>query len=508
VRRGPDGTPRSGRLALADGAQLELSFADGQASALVGADGVRADIEWSKRRATVTFVGPTGAEAGDGAPEASVLVPVGLRPALRLARADPSPGWGKAPAAGMPWITTAYAQEPEADDDDEAKEASPPIAVEETVTLELGLRASARDERAEGEVQLEARCDAPLTCVVRTPTVRMPATVDVEVVVAGRVEKQALGTTGDLDPFRDEAEDERVTAQRQLDDVAAAMAAVGVVALACDEADRADDVCVRGLGRRGAYLSRAEAAVQAIVGHEVDTQRGLDLRAQVLRDRDAARRQLDREVTVEVCASRPGYTRVCTEAKGRPFGSEPFAPPPRTLDLRPGLGGTLVGSYQVTQSDGRDCKFSPSPETSGPLNLSFDEKTGVMTATYRAQQSGTRPGLRCSLGTANMRWEQNYSATATQRISPEQLRSGGRIPLRLRGTMSGTGSYSFSGCRTGGGAAANCPAGRRDPYNYPVEINGQLDLATQTGSGNIVISGAPLPTRGTWRVPAAGEAAP
>lgn len=499
VRRGADGEPNSARLALGDGAQLAMRFEDGRPAGLTGEDGARATISWSGNKATVAFIKADGSPDG----EEGVLVPVELRPSLALAQIIPS---GDQLWAGLSLIAEAHAQTPSASASAPKEEEDPSIAVEREVTVELSLRATATDEEPEGEVQLEARCAPPLTCVVRTPSLTMPITADVQVAVAGSVKKSELGSGGDLASFTAEAKEERETAQEQLDDVAAAVAGVGVIAMACEEAGVSASYCVPKMGPRGSYLSRAGAAVEAIVDHEVDTSRGLELRAAALRDQDAARRQLDREVTVELCALRPGYSRACTEVKGRPLSADGMATQERTLDMRRGLGGTLVGSFVMTQADGADCKFSPSPRTSGALNLSFDDKKGMMTATFSAKQSGTRPGMRCSLGTANMRWEQIYSATATQSITPAQLQSGGSIPLRLKGNMAGTGNFSFSGCRSSGGAAANCPGGKREPYNYPIEINGTLDLATRTGRGNIVVTGAPLSTRGTWQVPGAKEA--
>ena len=66
------------------------------------------------------------------------------------------------------------------------------------------------------------------------------------------------------------------------------------------------------------------------------------------------------------------------------------------------IGGTLVGTFLVTQSDGADCKFSPSPSTGGALRLSFDNVKHTVTGSMKTEQRGTRPNLRCSMGTANM----------------------------------------------------------------------------------------------------------
>jgi hypothetical protein len=177
----------------------------------------------------------------------------------------------------------------------------------------------------------------------------------------------------------------------------------------------------------------------------------------------------------------------------------------RAVELRRGLSGALAGAFEMKQYDGSDCKFSPSPKTGGKLSMSFDEKRGVMTATLKANERGTRPGLRCSLGTGDMRWSQSYNATATQSFTAEQIQAGGKLSLRMIGTMSGAGNYSWSNCRSSGGASVSCPGGRGDTYSYPIKILGELDLDSQEGSGRIVVNDAPLSTKGTWRVPAGGK---
>ena len=63
-------------------------------------------------------------------------------------------------------------------------------------------------------------------------------------------------------------------------------------------------------------------------------------------------------------------------------------PAARALEMRPGLGDALTGTFEITQSDGADCKFSPSPRTKGKLQLSFDDKRGEMKA-----ELATLPGV-------------------------------------------------------------------------------------------------------------------
>ena len=135
--------------------------------------------------------------------------------------------------------------------------------------------------------------------------------------------------------------------------------------------------------------------------------------------------------------------------------------------------------------------------------MTFDDKTKVLTAILKSDAKGTRSNLRCNLGSANMRWSQSYTLTLTQKFTAEEL-SAGKLTLKMTGTMKGTGSYSFSNCRSNSGVSGNCPAGKREPYSYPAELNGVLDTGSKNGNGRIVISQAPLGTRGTWQIPAAG----
>jgi hypothetical protein len=282
--------------------------------------------------------------------------------------------------------------------------------------------------------------------------------------------------------------------------VAAIVAATGVAALACKSLKLLGPLCIKELTKGGAA---AGAAIHAISSHEVDTgRRVVEKRAEALYYEEQARAALDQETSIQICVSREGFARTCTKVAGRPFGTKPMAQASRSVDIRRGIGGTLAGSFEMVQSDGPDCKFSPSPRTKGTLKLTFDNEKHAATGLLKSNERGTRPNKSCSVGTANMSWSNSYSATVNQSFKAEQLQSGGKLPLRMTGTMSGSGSYSFSNCRTRSGAGANCPAGKSDSYTYRIELIGNLDLDTQKGSGRIVVNGAPLATVGTWRIPA------
>ena len=158
----------------------------------------------------------------------------------------------------------------------------------------------------------------------------------------------------------------------------------------------------------------------------------------------------------------------------------------------------------MTQSDGADCKFSSGPKTDGKIELRYDIKNAAVSANLSASGRGTRPGLRCSLGTADMRWTQSYNGDGQQSVSADKLQAGGKLPIRLVGTMRGTSSLGWSNCKSRGGAPANCPGGRTDNYNYPMEISGEIDLDSGKGSGRISVR-APLSTSGSWTASEAGS---
>ena len=490
VSRSPQGLPEVARVALRDGTELSVRYGqDGRPSSLEASDGSRASMTYQGTTAVVGFASRDKKELGSK----TVTLPIELRSALDDARDERG-----APAAhsslGDGWggllLGEAWAQSP------------PDEQVTVVRHVELGLEVRMPGAGvAPGTAQMEASC-APFVCVPVTPEVPVPGKSTVRVAVSGTAKRAALAKPAGasaIGPFEQKATAERKAAQQVLPEVSAVVAAVGVTALACRSLQQRLPFCVPELSESTA----AGAAIRAISSYRVPTTgAAVTRRAEELYYIDQARATLDREVRVQVCAAREGYARACTEVSGRPFGAQPMAPVQAAVDLRKGIGGTLAGSFTLSQQDGADCKFSPSPRTSGALRLTFDNERNTMTGSLRADQRGTRPDLRCSLGTTNMSWSQTYTITVTQTFTPQQLQSAGKLPLRATGTMNGTGAYSFSNCRTSGGVSANCPAGKSEGYSYGAELVGELDLATQTGVGTIVISNSPLPASGTWRVPA------
>jgi hypothetical protein len=489
VTRDAEGNPEIARVSLREGEELTLRYGeDRRPSSLQAGDGARADIEYHGTKAHVFFAAPDGSESA----AASIAVPIELRSALRLAAAAvPGAELGAlGNRMGDLLVGEAFAQDKDADD--------PPITARRSVQLSLDVR---MQEGERGGVELDATC-APLTCAITPAKVDAPGATAVRIDVSGSLLRSKLAAPAgkaELEPYKAFAAAERGTARRVLPDVAGVVAAVGVVAQACTSKKVASAVCVPELVKNGA----GAGAIRGILAHHVETEgAAVNERAETIWYEEEARVNLDRETKIEVCANREGFARVCTEIAGRPFANEPLAPVARSVDVRRGIGGTLAGSFFVVQSDGADCKFSPSPKTTGALKLTFDNEKNQATASLKASERGTRPNLGCSLGVANMSWSQTYTINATQTFTKQEMQSTGKLAIRMTGTMSGNGSYSFSNCRTSGGGSVNCPAGKSDSYAYPVELVGEIDMATQTGTGSIVVKNAPLATSGSWRVPA------
>lgn len=487
VLRDGEGAPREARAWLRDGEEIAVRYdAEGRPHELEGPDGARARLDYEGKKMVVTFFSAAGAELG----ARRMTPPLELDVATKTARASTGVDVEKLAGVlrdlGDRMVGTAHAEEP------------PPESMSLTreLPVRLTLRLDAKDKP--GRAQLEASC-LPFACVATPLDVDSPGTQELRIAVTGTTKRSTLPKSAGAATFEDEAKEERRFAKQGLPHAARVVSALGVTAMACETAAVDLSVCVRGFGKNPAI---AGGAIRSIVEHAVESDRGvLDQRAAALEEEERVRAALDANVKVELCASRDGFARVCTSFAARPFGPGPSAAVDRALDLKRGVGGTLVGSFVVTQADGADCKFSPSPRTSGTLRLTFDNDKSTVTAAGSATERGARPNVQCSLGTANMGWSQSYTLSATQTLTKEQMQAGGKMALRLVGTMNGTGSFDFSNCRSGGGAVA-CPGGRNEGYGYPVEIVGTIDVDTRTGSGQILINNAPLPTTGTWRTPA------
>lgn len=490
VIRDPGGHPQRALIALRDGQELTAKFEDDLPASIEGPDGAKALFSFKGGKARVAFFRADGRGVGDKV----VTIPVELVSALRLAQLETPTETSSALGSlfdGL--IGTAWAQ-------DDAKEEDEDIDVVRDVEVLLDVAMPGAKSDSAGKGQIETSC-APFTCLAVTADVKTPGESTVRITVAGTKKKSALKAPsggGALGPFKDDASRERKTATRVLPDVTATIAAVGVTALACKSLELDWPICADGLSK-----SAAGGAVYSVASHEVQSEgRLIDKRAEALYYQEQARAELDEKVNIEICVTRDGYARACAKLDGRPFGEKAMPRANAKVELRRGIGGTLVGSHVLTQSDGGDCKFSPSPKAAGSLRMSFDGDKGVLSATLKADERGTRSNLRCSMGSANMSWTQNYTISVSQTFTKEQLNAGGKLALRLTGDMKGVGSYSFSNCRSSGGVSGSCPGGKREAYSYAAELTGELDLDTQRGSGNISVSKAPLGTRGTWQIPA------
>lgn len=488
-----DGVPTIARVSLKNGQELEMTFDEkGRAASLTGPDGIVARFGFESDRMRVAFFAADGSAAGIRKitiPRALVTAQTETTGRSTLARAID--------LVGDALVSTAYAQQ--ADDS--------PITVVREVVVGLDVRASG-DLATAGKAQIDATCTMPgatIGCAPRARDITTPGSSEVVVTVTGTVDRKGIPApqASDIEAFREHARDERKQASRALPQAAKVMSALGMTAIACRGASVTAALCVKEFKSDAAV---AGGAISSLMSYDASADTSvIETRARKLFDEDRARAALDKTTHVEICVTRERAARVCTTVDGRAFAESPLQKATRAVELKTDLAPSLAGSFVMTQSDGSDCKFSPSPKTSGSMKLSFDDEKGAVSAILSSAEQGTRQNLACSLGTANMGWNQTYSINANQSFTKEQLHSGGKLPLRLQGTMSGTGGYGFSNCRSSGGASASCPGGKNEGYNYPVEIVGEIDLGTRVGSGTIIVKGAPLTTSGTWRVPAEGK---
>ena len=487
-----EGAPSSGRVTLREGDELTVDYDEkARPSALTAPDGTVARIAYEGDRTRVTFFAADGAQLATG----RFKVPAQLVVDASTGEGASSPHdtrlatiWERATSSLVGEAAAAEAQ-----DED--------ITVTREVPVGLDLRLIGTDSGAGSAARVETSC-APLVCVPSRRDLSAPGANDLVVTVSGTTKKSALATPSaeQTSAMQAEAKAERKAAGHALPDIARVVGAVAITAMACKSAQLVSPLCIKELASDPGV---AGGAVTSVTGHAVESDSTLlEERAKQLSYEEEARALFDKDAHIEVCVGKDGFARVCTQIDGRPFAAAPMAKVARVLELRKGVGGTLVGSFVMSQADGADCKFSPSPRTTGEMRLTFDNEKNTVTASLTANERGSRPNMGCSLGTANMSWSQSYGVTAAQTFTKEQLTGGGKLALRLVGTMSGSGSYSFSNCRTGGGASAGCPAGKTEGYGYPAEIIGSIDLDTHVGSGQIVVSNAPLVTQGTWRVPA------
>jgi hypothetical protein len=163
---------------------------------------------------------------------------------------------------------------------------------------------------------------------------------------------------------------------------------------------------------------------------------------------------------------------------------------------------TLNGSFVLRQSDiAGECNFSDAPETTGSFTLTLDAGAGTASGSLQGGGSGTR-GLACSNAspatTAQMDWQQNFSATFTGSFNS----ANGEISMS--GTLDGTNNVDFRNC-TSGFQEVDCQAdlGVNDyavPYQFPIALNGTYVAGKNSASGTWTVSPIVRPTSGEWTV--------
>ncbi len=489
-----DGASSLARITLKNGDELTMTFdGNGRPASITGPDGSVARLAYAGGQTRVTFYSDDGSEVGSKRITVPALIaadaiaieasPAAAPPLVRRA--------SDAVARALDALTIDEAHADEADDEE--------ITVTREIPLSLDVRVGGPDDKRAGTAQISASC-APLACVATHRDIAVPGANDVVIVATGKVKKKTLAAPSDDDVarFHAEADAERKAAAKDLPKIARVIGGLATTSMAWRSLSLTGPVCVKAFGDPyvpgGAVTSLLEYAVPSSAS-------AVDARAKDLAVEDQARAAFDKDMRIEACVNRDGFARTCVTVPGRPFGESSMDAVSRAIDLAPAVGGTLSGSFVITQLDGSDCTFSPSPVSQGPFKLTFDDKASTASASFGADAHGTRPNLTCSLGTANMSWSQNYNVSAVETFTKEQLDAGGDLPLELKGSMTGSGGYSFSNCRSGG-SSVSCPGGKNDGYSYPVEIRGSINLTTHTGTGEIIVHDAPLSTHGTWRVPA------
>lgn len=504
VLRSEKGEPVSGTAVLRGGQELAIRFDARRPHDIYAKDGSHARLDYKGRYIWVTLTGNQDQSLGQQA----VKVPIELRKALRVAQL-PEPGatqkfaaWsddlqrGRGPIPGLDTVGRLLGSIIPSAQAQQAKRDNATLTIERDVLVNLSVRGAKSDATS----TISAACK-PFNCSPGQPKLTTPGNAQVRIAVTTQVARNKLkganGTEG-LEAHTKQAARERSQANRAMAGAASLVAGLAVTAQACRKLGQNVGVCVASLDK-----AKSEAATYGLSHFRLQTKgRVLQERAMVLRNEHLARRIIDKNVRLEVCVSRRGFARSCARQIIRPFAERAQAPVDQTIVLKRGLAGTVSGTFELVQRDGADCKFSPSPRTSGQLSLRFDQKTGMMTAKLNASERGKRTALDCSLGTGDMHWTQAYTAKLSQRFSDAQLRTAGsRLPLRLKGTMRGSGNFRWQNCKSKSGTNAACPGGKTAPYTYRMELVGYLDTSTQRGSGQLRVSGSPLKTSGRWGVP-------
>ena len=207
VIRNPEGVPERAHVALQDATELTVHYQPeqkGRPSSLSGPDGARAELSYQGSKAKVTFYGADGEEVG----AKLVAVPVTLRPALELARAEARPR----SASRLAELWGSVIGEAQAQDNDKKDDG---VTIERDVAVVLDINVPGAKDADAGRAELEASCAAPFTCLPATADAKMPGQSNVRINVSASTTRSKLKKTPggqDLEPFKKTAAEERRTA--------------------------------------------------------------------------------------------------------------------------------------------------------------------------------------------------------------------------------------------------------------------------------------------------------
>jgi hypothetical protein len=151
------------------------------------------------------------------------------------------------------------------------------------------------------------------------------------------------------------------------------------------------------------------------------------------------------------------------------------------------------GTFTLVQSDGANCTFADAPLTTGTFALTSDWLAGTASGSLSGGGSGVRRGLRCGDVTGDMHWQQSYTAS----FSGSAAGASGRVDLT--GSLSGSNNVSWQNCAENG-EPIDCPDGYSGPYNFPITLEGTINLVGGTGAGTWLVHPIALPTSGDWTV--------
>jgi hypothetical protein len=155
---------------------------------------------------------------------------------------------------------------------------------------------------------------------------------------------------------------------------------------------------------------------------------------------------------------------------------------------------TYTGTFTLTQSDGANCVFADAPFTAGSFTLNSDWLAGTASGSLQGGGRGFRPHLRCGDVTADMYWQQTYSAN----FSGSADGASGSLTLTT-GSLSGSNNVTWRNCREND-EPVDCPDDYSNPYTFPITLDGAINTVSGTGNGTWQVNNIVLRTTGDWQV--------